>query len=116
MDWEWNLKHLHRYCPTSSKVLVVLEDIDDATIGFTHYNKLQDTFYITIDNRLQYESKCNVLAHEWAHVITWETDTDDHGDTWATAYGKCYNVVFLGRDPKEANKKVSSGEKIHLPQ
>lgn len=104
MDWNWNLRHLNRYCPTKSKVIVLFEEVKDDALGFTAYNETRDTFVITIDKRLCYYMKANTLAHEWGHVITWNEDADDHGEVWGKAYARCYRVVFLGQNPDKEPK------------
>jgi hypothetical protein len=34
-----------------------------------------------------------VLAHEWAHVIAWESGSYDHGDSWGLAIARCWRVI-----------------------
>jgi hypothetical protein len=34
-----------------------------------------------------------VLAHEWAHTLSWSDSAFDHGDSWGIAYAKCWRVI-----------------------
>jgi hypothetical protein len=34
-----------------------------------------------------------VLAHEWAHTLSWEAGAYDHGDSWGIALARCWRVI-----------------------
>jgi hypothetical protein len=34
-----------------------------------------------------------ILAHEWAHVIAWESSRADHDECWGIALAKCWRVI-----------------------
>lgn len=34
-----------------------------------------------------------VLAHEWAHAISWEAGSYDHGDSWGLAIARCWRII-----------------------
>lgn len=34
-----------------------------------------------------------LLAHEWAHVLTWDNSVHNHGDAWGMAVAKAWRVI-----------------------
>lgn len=41
-----------------------------------------------------------VVAHEWAHAMSWRSSRIDHGAAWGVAYSRCYRVVVEGWRPR----------------
>jgi len=48
---------------------------------------------IDIDDSLTGQEAIDTLIHEYAHVVAWGQDRDDHGPAWGKAYARCYRVV-----------------------
>jgi hypothetical protein len=34
-----------------------------------------------------------LLAHEWAHALTWDNSVHNHGDAWGMALAKAWRVI-----------------------
>ena len=48
---------------------------------------------IDIDESLTGREAIDTLIHEYAHVVAWGTDKNDHGPNWGKAYARCYRAV-----------------------
>jgi hypothetical protein len=45
---------------------------------------------ITIYKSGSEEHDIHILLHEYAHVLSWFCDEEDHGVAWQSAYGRIY--------------------------
>lgn len=50
-------------------------------------------FHIRIHRDLGDVAALFVLAHEWAHALSWGRDREDHGDAWARAHARVWRVI-----------------------
>jgi hypothetical protein len=39
------------------------------------------------------EAEAEVIAHEYAHAMTWDVPGDPHGPVWGVAYSQCYQLL-----------------------
>lgn len=49
---------------------------------------------IDIDESLTGREAIDTLVHEYAHIVAWGADKNDHGPNWGKAYARCYRVVI----------------------
>ncbi len=50
-----------------------------------------------VNRALETPQALEVLAHEWAHAMTWELEHDrcqSHSAYWGVAYAEAYRAVF----------------------
>lgn len=50
-------------------------------------------FSIRINKNLSADARLYVLAHEWAHALSWKKGGPDHGEAWEKAYGRVWRMV-----------------------
>jgi hypothetical protein len=52
-----------------------------------------DEFYMVLDSRIDFGTRCDYLIHEMAHIDCWERTKDkeeDHCMVWGVSYAKLY--------------------------
>lgn len=70
------------------------------SIGLCRFDHEKKTFHIYVRTDLTFDSLCEVMVHEMAHVFDWCAISnylvmqDDHGPTWSIWYGKIYQIVW----------------------
>jgi hypothetical protein len=59
-------------------------------------------FSIRINRGLSEELAIETLIHEFAHILSWQQEDDDHGPKWGIAYSKVYRLFleFLKQNKK----------------
>jgi hypothetical protein len=50
-------------------------------------------FLIELHKGASWNKMFDTLIHEWAHAITWQKESKDHGDLFARAYGNIYRFM-----------------------
>lgn len=53
-------------------------------------------FRIRINAKLDAEAALHVLAHEWAHALSWSSDSDrieEHSAEWGLAMARVWNIL-----------------------
>lgn len=84
---------LRRAYPLAYPVYLQREDcLDPESEGETAFNEEMGEFLIVIDPDAHGAEE--ILAHEYAHAMTWFDCTTDHDEVWGAAYSKCYRTVF----------------------
>lgn len=81
----------------STGVITVGEVKGNDDTGYVVYDYRLNRFYITIDIRLDFGSRCDYLVHEMAHVDCWtrtENKEEDHCMVWGAAYAKMYRLYL----------------------
>ena len=53
----------------------------------THYK-------VRINNEYTKDEMVETLIHEWAHLLSWGKDEDDHGDNWGIALALLYRTIL----------------------
>ena len=56
-----------------------------------------DRLAVRVNRALETPQALEVLAHEWAHAMTWELEHDrcqSHSAYWGVAYAEAYRAVF----------------------
>lgn len=51
-----------------------------------------NTFIIRIEKALPKDEQLGILLHEWAHIISWKMDSEDHGVCWQAAMMKAVDL------------------------
>jgi hypothetical protein len=64
------------------------------TFATCHFDDHKNVFIITLDKELKEDIAVFLLAHEWAHTLSWGLDGFEiaHGPAFWTAYEKTYAV------------------------
>jgi predicted metal-dependent hydrolase len=75
------------------KVRIVRKRLEGA-FALTHIDLVQERFVIEIDKALSQPVACFILAHEWAHAVSWHLDPPDriHGPAFWKAYEETYDI------------------------
>lgn len=55
---------------------------------------IKDKFIIRIEKSLPAHNAIDVLVHELAHILSWETEKDIHGPNWGKAYSYVYRQLL----------------------
>jgi hypothetical protein len=58
----------------------------------THLHAESGTYIITIDKEIKPDLAAFLLAHECAHCCAWHMDTEEHGESFWTAYRSIYAI------------------------
>lgn len=76
--------------PIKVRRVKMSDDLD----GECEYYKGQYT--IKINRTLNEAHAIDVLMHEIAHAMSWNTEANDHGRQWGIAYSKVYRMFLDG--------------------
>lgn len=49
-------------------------------------------FLIELRKDVSWDQMFHTILHEWAHALTWERESKDHGDLFARALGNLYRA------------------------
>ena len=80
--------HAHPGSPIVVQIVELGEDWADS-----EYDEVVPRFVIRIDNDVDPDHATELMAHEWAHCLTWGAE-GDHSDEWGAAYARCYRLLF----------------------
>jgi Zn-dependent peptidase ImmA (M78 family) len=77
--------------PCGNKLRVVLkDDLDEHGMCEFDTKRPERGFMVTIHKSGSEEHDIHILLHEYAHVLSWFCDEEDHGVAWQSAYGRIY--------------------------
>lgn len=77
--------------PCGNKLRVVLKaDLVEHGMCEFDTDRPERGFLITISKSGSEEHDIHILLHEYAHVLSWFCDEEDHGVAWQSAYGRIY--------------------------
>lgn len=86
------INRLMEECPLNDDAMVKVMVITSARWGMTMWSHKYG-YEITLEARQQMHSILDVLEHEWAHAMVWDSHQDsDHGPLWGVAWAKAYRV------------------------
>ena len=91
---------LRRRVPAALPVKVRWLDLDGDYGDCSLVRKPTPHFLIRIDRTLGNESALMILAHEWAHAVSWTAEhleIADHGPEWGIAYARVWRAL-VGED------------------
>lgn len=86
------LRDLRALCPTPCPVRVRRCKLPPERYGDCDLSGRQ--FVIRVSNEIGEDAQVLVLVHEYAHAMTWNVLSDDHGPFFGVAYAQAYNAVF----------------------
>lgn len=74
-------------------VLVKESDIDN--LAETTWNPHTEQYVITFDKDLSEDSIIHIVAHEWAHILTWDIpNARNHGPEFGVAMSRCLEALW----------------------
>ena len=89
------VKNLISLCPTDRPVIVKLaRSMETECLGDCSQNP--KNYYIRLNQSVFDVSKATiylVLAHEWAHAMSWNESGRDHDGEWGKSLAKCWRVI-----------------------
>jgi len=101
LTWREFVAKMKRDLPTSIPVRVhrqqtPLDKRFTPVEGWDGYTRKNDNHFLVVINREEsdLDRMKDTLMHEWAHVLTWDKDVDDHGPRWGKAYAKVYRTAL----------------------
>lgn len=50
-----------------------------------------------------------VLAHEWAHALSWSYSDEDHSAVWGVAYSRCWRIIANEVNPGDIGDLLNAG-------
>lgn len=78
-------RYLREHCPADAAIHVRRVRLD-GVLGDCGFGKRG--YIIRLDNRLPWFAAYMVLAHEWAHAISWHAPGPDHGSAFGRGMAK----------------------------
>ena len=84
-------RKIRKAIPCGHKVRVVLKEGYDehGTCEFDD-RRPELGFVIVLSKSGMEEHDIHILLHEYAHVLSWFCEDEDHGVAWQSAYGRVY--------------------------
>jgi hypothetical protein len=102
---QFGLDRLHRNCQPDGPVGVVREDLDEMRVwGYTE--RMGPGWMIHLNTSAHGEFLLSILAHEYAHCLSWRLDDDDafacggHGCNWESRGAELIAPVGTISDPR----------------
>ena len=77
-------------CALPVRIVLKKDCPEHGTCQFNPDSKPCPTYTIHIAKTGDEERDLHVLLHEYAHVLAWWCDDEDHGKAWEVAYGRVY--------------------------
>jgi len=83
--------------PTDVRVCRIPEEL--CMFGVTYRRvRVPGRLQVVVDSGLDEAFQLRVLAHEWAHAVTWSLphEAGVHDAAWGVAYARAYRIVVEG--------------------
>lgn len=66
-------------------------------VGWADTERREGDYLIRLSGRMDARSLVETLAHEWAHVRSWDSRSRlEHPDSWGVQYARAYRLVIDG--------------------
>ena len=95
---------LREECPPILPVRVYFRDMTKKTSFYNAFAELKfgaddrpHHFIIVLDENMDWQAMWQTLLHEWAHVISWTSESDtvcDHDPEWGIAMSRIYQEIM----------------------
>jgi len=76
---------------------VEIQEIDGDEDDTGYVCDLEDEFYMCLEARVDFGTRCDYLVHEMAHIDCWERTVkreEDHCMIWGVSYAKMYRTYL----------------------